>query len=64
MALTNATLPYALSIASRGWKAVAKSHVGIRAGFNVVEGTVCYKGVAEAFDMDYVPVEELVKVEP
>jgi len=64
MALTNATLPYAVNIASKGWKAVARSHVGIREGFNVVEGAVCYKGVADAFDMDYVPVEELVKVQP
>lgn len=64
MALTNATLPYALQIANLGWKRVAKDDVGIRDGFNVVEGVVCYKGVADAFGMDYVPVEELLKFEP
>ncbi|HEY5673619.1 MAG TPA: alanine dehydrogenase, partial [Malonomonas sp.] len=63
MALTNATLPYALKIASQGWKQVARNDAGIREGFNVVNGAVCYKGVAEAFDMDYVPVEELLKPE-
>jgi alanine dehydrogenase len=64
MALTNATLPYAVEIADRGWKYLARNHPGIKAGFNVVEGTVCYKGVAEAFGMKYVPVDELLKVEP
>ena len=64
MALTNATLPYALRIADQGWRQTARGDHGIREGFNVVEGTVCYRGVAEAFGMDYVPVEELLKLEP
>ncbi len=64
MALTNATLPYAVRIANQGWKAVARNDAGIREGFNVVDGVVCYKGVADAFDMDYVPVDELLKLEP
>lgn len=64
MALTNATLPYAVQIANHGWKQVARNDSGIREGFNVVDGVVCYKGVADAFDMDYVPVDELLKFEP
>ena len=64
MALTNATLPYAVQIANQGWKKVARTDAGIREGFNVVDGMVCYKGVAEAFGMDYVPVDELLKLEP
>ena len=64
MALTNATLPYALIIANQGWKHVAKNDVGISAGFNVVNGVVCYQGVAEAFGFDYVPVDELLKFTP
>ncbi len=64
MALTNATLPYALTLADQGWKGVVRNHAGIRDGFNVVDGRVCYRGVAEAFDMDYVPVDELLKFEP
>lgn len=62
MALTNATLPYALKIADRGWRSVAVTDVGIRDGFNVVGGMVCCKGVAEAFGFDYVPVDEVLKV--
>lgn len=64
MALTNATLPYALHIAERGWKQTALGDQGIRDGFNIVGGAVCYRGVAEAFGLDYVPVEELLKAEP
>ena len=64
MALTNATLPYAVQIADQGWKQVARTDPGIREGFNVVNGVVCYKGVADAFGMEYVPVDELLKVEP
>ena len=64
MALTNATLPYAVEIANQGWKQVAKNDAGIREGFNVVEGAVCYKGVADAFGIDFVPVDELLKFEP
>ncbi len=64
MALTNATLPYAVQIANHGWKYLARNDVGIREGFNVVDGIVCYQGVAEAFGMDYLPVDELLKIEP
>ncbi len=64
MALTNATFPYALTIANQGWKSVARNHAGIREGFNLVDGKVCYKGVAEAFGLDYVPVAELFKIAP
>ncbi len=64
MALTNATLPYAVTIANQGWKQVARNDVGIKEGFNVVSGAVCYKGVAEACGIEYVPVEELLKIEP
>ena len=64
MALTNATLPYALKIANQGWKTLARNDAGIRAGFNVVNGSVCYQGVADAFALDYLPVDELLKFEP
>jgi len=62
MALTNATLPYAVKIASQGWKSVARQDAGIAEGFNVVNGLVCCKGVAEAFGLEYVPVDEVLKV--
>jgi alanine dehydrogenase len=58
--LTNTTLPYARILAKHGWKAAAKSNHGIRTGLNVVEGKVTYKGVAEAFSMEMVPVESVM----
>ncbi len=61
MALTNATLPYAVKLANLGWKQAALDDAGIRDGLNVVAGQVCYAGVAEAFGLDYVPVETLLK---
>lgn len=60
LALTNATLPYAVKIANMGWKEVCKADESICAGLNVVDGKVCYEGVAEAFGLDYTPVEDLL----
>ncbi len=60
LALTNATLPYALQIANRGWWKAAKEVYGIREGLNVVDGKVVYQGVAEAFGLDYVPVMDIL----
>ncbi len=61
MALTNATLPYALDLADRGWRKVAQEQPGVRAGLNVVDGKVTYKGVAEAFAMDYTPADTVLQ---
>jgi alanine dehydrogenase len=61
MALTNATLPYALEIANKGWKKACNENEAIKLGLNVVDGHVTYKGVAEAFGMDYVPADSLLK---
>lgn len=60
MALTNATLPYASTIACKGWKDAAKANSGIKAGLNIVNGLVTYSGVAEAFGLTYTPVEEVL----
>lgn len=60
MALTNATLPYAVAIANKGWQKVAREDEGIKAGVNIVNGQITYQGVADAFDMDYVPVDTLL----
>lgn len=60
LALTNATLPNAIRLASRGWKQACKEDLPLRKGLNVVEGKVVYKGVAEAFGLPYVPVEEIL----
>jgi alanine dehydrogenase len=60
LALTNATLPYAVEIANKGWKKAMKQNSEIRRGANVVEGHVTYRGVAEAFGLKHVPVEKLL----
>lgn len=60
MALTNATLPYAVEIANKGWKKSALENHGIKTGLNIVYGKVTYKGVADAFGLDYTPVEEVL----
>ena len=59
-ALTNATLPYALEIADKGWKKAFRENPEIKLGANVVKGKVTYKGVAEAFGLKYVPIDSLL----
>jgi alanine dehydrogenase len=59
-ALTNATLPYAIEIANKGWKKAMQENKEIKRGANVIKGKITYKGVADAFDMPYTPIEELI----
>lgn len=56
LALTNATLPYALRIADLGWKEACRRDAGLAEGVNMVDGKITYKAVAEAFDMPYTPL--------
>lgn len=51
LALTNATLPYALTLAAHGWKAACTGDPALAKGLNVVHGEIVYAGVAEAFDL-------------
>lgn len=53
LALTNATLPYALRIADMGWIDACKADPGLAEGVNIVDGKVTFKGVAEAWGLDY-----------
>jgi alanine dehydrogenase len=57
LALTNATLPYALAIANKGWKRAMQESDEIKLGANVVKGSITFKAVADAFAMAYTPVE-------
>jgi len=57
IALTNATLPYALEIANKGWQRAMKENPEIRRGANAVKGKITYKAVAEAFGLEYTPIE-------
>ena len=61
LALTNATLPYALQIADLGWKGAMQANEEIKLGANVIDGKVTYKAVAEAFGLAYTPVNKLLK---
>jgi alanine dehydrogenase len=59
LALTNATLPYAVDLAVKGWQQAMRENPAIRSGANVVEGRVTHQGVAEALGLDHTPVEAL-----
>jgi alanine dehydrogenase len=60
LALTNATLPYALQLANKGWKRALKENPALLKGLNVVDGHVTYAGVAEAFGMELVDAARFV----
>jgi alanine dehydrogenase len=55
LALTNATLPYAKQIATKGWKQALKENPALKKGLNIVDGKVTYPAVAEAFGLPFTP---------
>ena len=57
LALTNATLPYAVQLANKGWKKACADSNELKLGLNVISGKVVYKGVAEAFNLEYTEVD-------
>ena len=57
MALTNATLPYTVALADKGWRKACKDDPALALGVNVADGQVVYKAVADVFGLPY---EELV----
>ncbi len=59
-ALTNATLPYAVEIANKGWKRAIRENPEIKLGANVVKGKVTYKAVADAFGLECTPIDALI----
>jgi len=60
LALTNATLPYAVSLAGKGWQQACLDNRALSLGVNVVDGHVTYAGVADAFGMEYRPVSDFL----
>ena len=60
VALTNATLPYAIQLANKGWKQACNDNRELKLGLNVINGKVVYKAVSEAFNLDYTPVEDFL----
>jgi alanine dehydrogenase len=57
LALTNATMPYALRLADMGWKEACKKDAGLANGVNVVDGKITFRAVAEAFGLEYTELE-------
>jgi alanine dehydrogenase len=57
-ALTNATLPYVLSLAENGLQGAIEKDPGLRSGVNVVAGQVTHPAVAEGVGMPYTSVDE------
>lgn len=60
LALTNATLPYAVEIANKGWKRAMKENPEIKKGANVIKGHVTFQGVADAFGLKRTDIEKLL----
>jgi alanine dehydrogenase len=59
-ALSNATLPYVLKLAEKGFAEAVRQDGALRKGVNTCRGHVTYKAVAETFGMEYAPVAELL----
>jgi alanine dehydrogenase len=53
LALTNATLRYAVALADKGWKQACKDDSALAKGLNIVEGKVVFKPVADVFGLSY-----------
>lgn len=51
LALTNATLPYAIQLANKGWRQALRDNAALKKGLNIVDGIVTYPAVAEAFGL-------------
>ncbi|MCU0445363.1 MAG: alanine dehydrogenase [Microscillaceae bacterium] len=61
VALTNATLPYAIQLANKGWQKACQENVELKLGLNVVKGEVVYQGVAAAFNLPYVDADKVLR---
>ena len=59
-ALTNATLAYAVQLANKGWKRALKENHPLALGLNTHAGQITYPAVADAFELAYTRVDELL----
>ena len=57
IALTNATLKYAVALADKGWRKACKDDPALYQGLNIVEGKVTFKAVADVFGLPYDPIQ-------
>ncbi len=58
LALTNATLPYAIQLANKGWVRACQDNRDLSLGLNIINGDVVYDAVARAFNLPHVPFEK------
>jgi alanine dehydrogenase len=61
IALTNATLPYGVELANKGYEQAIKTNNEVKLGVNMIDGKITYRGVAEAFGFEYTPVEDIIR---
>ncbi len=60
LALTNATLPYVLKLANKGYRRALKETQALFNGLNIIDGKVTHRKVAEAFGLEYHPAESII----
>lgn len=60
LALTNATLPYALQLANLGWKKACAGSEELKKGLNIVDGKIVFQGVSDAWNLPYSHVSEVL----
>ncbi|GAA0891015.1 alanine dehydrogenase [Fulvivirga kasyanovii] len=60
LALTNATLPYAIQLANKGWKKACQENEELKLGLNIINGEVVYKAVAETFNLPSTDVSKFL----
>ena len=60
LALTNATLPYAIQLANKGWQKACSDSKELKLGLNIIKGSVVYEGVSEAFGLPYHEVDSFL----
>ncbi|MFO7258538.1 MAG: alanine dehydrogenase [Bacteroidota bacterium] len=60
LALTNATLPYAVKLANYGWVNACRDNDDLKRGLNIIRGDVVYPAVAEAFNLAYTPIDKYI----
>ena len=61
-ALTNVTLPYAVALANKGWKKAMQDDRALALGLNIHAGQVTYPGVADAFELELLPVDVAISI--
>jgi alanine dehydrogenase len=60
LALTNATLPFVLALADKGWRQALQDDPHLAAGLNVHDGRVTHLAVARALGLSYTPIAEVL----